>query len=162
MNPVRMGIIGCGVIGNTHLRMMAKIPLTKVVAVADIIESRAREAGTKYGVPGVYTTAAALLEDKDVEAVVLAMPACERLPIALVAYAKGKHVLTEKPVAMNAGDVRRMIAARGKLISGCCSSRFRLFASADAAAKAFKDGKLGLWVPLKRGCAMVKIVTATE
>jgi len=143
MNPVRIGVIGCGVIGNTHLRVMAGIPLAKVVAVADIMESRAREAGATCGIPGVYTSADALLADKNVEAVILAMPACERLPIALKAYAKGKHLLTEKPVAMNAADVRRMIEARGKLISGCCSSRFRNFASADAAAGVVASGALG-------------------
>jgi len=143
MEPVRFGIIGCGVIGNTHLRVMAKLPQTRVVAVADIIEERAREAGRKYSVPGVYTTAEALIADHAVEAVVLAMPACERLPIALNAYVNGKHVLTEKPVAMTAADVRKMIKARGNLISGCCSSRFRQFKSADAAAGVVARGTLG-------------------
>jgi len=143
MNPVRMGVIGCGVIGNVHLKVMSRVPLARVVAVADIREERAREAGAKYGIEGVYASADALLADKQVEAVVLAMPACERLPIALAAYAKGKHVLTEKPVAMNAGDVRKMIGARGNLVSGCCSSRFRLFKSADAAAEVVASGALG-------------------
>jgi predicted dehydrogenase len=143
VDPVRFGIIGCGVIGNVHLKVMSKLPLARVVAVADIIEERAREAGTKYRVKGVYYSAEALLADRDVEAVVLAMPACQRLPIALSAYAKGKHVLTEKPVAMNAADVGRMIAARGNLISGCCSSRFRHFKSAAAAAAVVASGALG-------------------
>lgn len=138
-----MGVIGCGVIGNVHLRVMAESPLMTVAAVADIIESRAKEAAAKYGIKGVYNNADALLADGNVEAVVLAMPACERLPIALAAYARGKHVLTEKPVAMNAADVGRMIAARGNLISGCCSSRFRHFKSAAAAAAVVASGALG-------------------
>jgi len=143
MEPVRMGVIGCGVIGNVHMRVMTESPLMTVAAAADIIESRVKEAGAKYGIKGVYNTADALLADGNVEAVVLAMPACERLPIALAAYAKGKHVLTEKPVAMNAGDVRKMIAARGKLISGCCSSRYHSYKSTQAATAVIASGELG-------------------
>jgi predicted dehydrogenase len=143
MDMVRIGVIGCGVIGNTHLKVLSTLPAARVVAVADLIEERARTAGTQYGIKGVYTSAEALLADGDVEAVILAIPACERLPIALSAYAKRRHVLTEKPVAMCAADVRRMIAARGDLISGCCSSRFRHFKSAEAATGVVASGALG-------------------
>jgi len=45
---------------------------------------------------------------------VLALPTAGRAELALAAFSAGKHVLVEKPIALNAGEVRRMIAARGE------------------------------------------------
>jgi predicted dehydrogenase len=55
----------------------------------------------------------------------------------------GKHVLLEKPVALNAGEVQQMIAARGDRLVGCCSSRHRFLPSAMAAADVVASGRLG-------------------
>ena len=143
MKPVSLGIIGCGVIGKVHLQAATQSPLIDVVALADLREQAAREAGEKFGVRTVYTDANALLDDPHVEAVILAMPACHRTDLALRAFAKGKHVLTEKPVAMNADEVRRLIHARGELTAGCCSSRVRFCESADAATEFVAGGALG-------------------
>ncbi len=52
-------------------------------------------------------------------------------------------MLLEKPVAMNEGEVRRMIAARGKLVAACCSSRFRFLQGARVAADFIASGALG-------------------
>ena len=79
----------------------------------------------------------------DVEAVVLAMPTGDRAGMAIDAFAKGKHVLVEKPIAMNAAAVEAMIAERGDRISGCCSSRHRLQPGARAAMDFIATGALG-------------------
>jgi len=143
MKPVKLGIIGCGVIGHVHLQAAGESPLINVVAVADLREEAAREAAEKFGVKKTYTNADALLADKDIEAVVLAMPTCGRTELAIKAFDQGKHVLTEKPVAMNAGEVERMIEARGKLTAACCSSRYRFTESARAASEFVASGGLG-------------------
>ena len=143
MEPVRLGVIGCGVIGPHHLQAATESPLIEVVAVADLVEERAREAAQRFGVAKTYTEGAALIEDPDVEAVVLAFPADHRTELALHAFAHGKHVLTEKPVAMNAGEVRQMIAARGDLVAATCSGRFRFPEGAQAAAELVASGALG-------------------
>ncbi len=143
MEAVRLGIVGCGVIGRVHLHAARTSPLTDVVAVADLRADAAREAAEEFGVPAAYDSAGPLLGDPHVEAVVLAMPACSRTEVALQAFANGKHVLTEKPVAMNAAEVERMIAAKGDLVAGCCSSRFRFFESADVATRFLATDALG-------------------
>ncbi|NOZ27660.1 MAG: Gfo/Idh/MocA family oxidoreductase [Chloroflexi bacterium] len=143
MEPVRLGVVGCGVIGRVHLQMATDSPLIDVVAVADLREQAAREAAERFGVGTVYTDADDLFADPQVEAVVLALPARDRTELALRAFAAGKHVLTEKPVAMNAGEVERMIRARGDLVAGCCSSRFRFLPSARAASDLIASGALG-------------------
>lgn len=143
MQPVRLGVIGCGVIGNVHLAAATASPLIEVVAIADLRPEASGPAAEKFGIERVYGEGAELLADPAVEAVILAMPACHRLRLALLAFAAGKHVLTEKPVAMNAGDVRRMIQARGELTSGCCSCRYRFTESARAATDFIAGGALG-------------------
>jgi predicted dehydrogenase len=143
MDPVRLGVIGCGVIAQRHLRAAKASPQIEVLAVADVREEAARQTAAAFGVPTVYTSANALLKDKRIEAVVLAVPAAPRLKLAQRAFARGKHVLTEKPVAMNAREVRKLIAARGNLVAGCCSSRMRFQPSAEAAARYVASGALG-------------------
>ena len=144
MVPVRLGVIGCGVIGQQHLEAATDSPLTEVEAVADLRGEAARDAARKFGIKAAYDNAEALLNDPNVEAVVLAMPACSRTALAIQAFARNKHVLTEKPVAMNAREVEQMIRARGeKLVAACCSSRMRFFESAEAATKFVGSGALG-------------------
>jgi len=143
MEPVRLGVIGCGVIGPTHLKLAAKCPLAKVVAVADLIEERARSRAEEFGIPAVYFNDEDLLNDPRVEAVVLAMPTGDRTPVAYKALKRGKHVLLEKPVAGKASDVRKMMALRKDRVVGCCSPRMAFSAHAEAAAACVASGALG-------------------
>ncbi len=143
MKPVRLGVIGCGVIGQNHLRAATESPLLDVVAVADFREDAAREAADKFHINTVYADGSALIDAPDVEAVVLATPTAGRTKLALQAFARGRHVLIEKPVAMNVGEVRRMIKARGNLTAACCSSRQRFLEGAGVAADFIADGALG-------------------
>jgi predicted dehydrogenase len=151
MEPVRLGVVGCGVIGSAHLAAAVAIPETcKLVALADLIDDRAEAAVRKYGAtPGQgpirkYRSGAELIEkDAEVEMVILAFPVAKRTAEGLRAFRCGKHLLTEKPVAMNAAEVRQLIAARGGLTGGCCQSRFRFFEHAKVAAKFLATGALG-------------------
>jgi len=143
MKKVRLGVIGCGIMGPRHLNAAMKTGLYELVAVADPVEERVRKAAQDYGVKKSYLDGAALLEDQDVEAVILALPTNVRTKLALKAFANGIHVLNEKPVAMNAVEARQLIKARKKLIAGCCSSRFRFLPGNEAAADFIASGALG-------------------
>jgi predicted dehydrogenase len=143
MEPVKLGVVGCGVIGPTHMDAAVKSPLLELVAVADLIEDRARAAAERYGAPKVYREGADLIDDPDVEAVVLAFPTQHRTALGLHALANGKHLLTEKPVAMNAAEVKQLIAAQGDLKAACCSSRYRFIAGAQVATDFIGSGALG-------------------
>ncbi len=143
MEPVKLGVIGCGVIGPSHLKAAAASELLETVAVADLIEERVKKAAEEFSVPKTYREGADLVEDPDVEAVVLAFPARGRTELGLKALGHGKHLLTEKPVAMNADEVRQMIAAKGELKAACCSSRFRFMEGAQVATDFIASGALG-------------------
>lgn len=143
MKQVNLGIIGCGVIGTIHIQNAAKSKLINLIAVADQIEERRREVAEKFGIKKTYSSGEALLKDPDVEAVVLALPTGMRASLALRAFNSGKHVLLEKPAAMNAGELKQMINACGELVGACCSSRYRFLESADFTADFIAGGALG-------------------
>lgn len=143
MNPVKLGVIGCGVIGSRHVAAAAASPVIDLVAVADLRSDVAQQMAQQYGVPSVYGPAEELLADPSIEAVVLAMPAHIRTALALQAFAQGKHVLTEKPVAMNADEVRQLLVAQGDLVAACCSSRYHFLAATKMVTEFLAGGALG-------------------
>ena len=141
--PVRLGIIGCGVISGSHLRLAAGCPQAEVVAVAALLPEKANARAKEFGIPTVYFNDTDLISDPRVEAVVLAMPVGERTPVAFKALRHGKHVLLEKPVAAKASDVKRMMAMSSGRVIACCSSRMTFTRYAEAAAKCVASGALG-------------------
>jgi predicted dehydrogenase len=143
VEPIRLGLIGCGVIGRQHALRASMSSMVKLVAVADLIEERARDVADKYAVPVLYREGLDLLDDKSVEAVILALPTCGRLVLAMKAFRNGIHVLTEKPVAMNAGDCKKMIAARGALVAVCGQARPRITPAMSRVAGFIRTGALG-------------------
>ncbi len=143
MEPVRLGVIGCGVIGSRHLQSATASPLIDVVAIADLIEANRHRATEAFQPRRVYEDGMDLINDPEIEAIVLAFPTVGRTKLALEAFARGKHVLTEKPVAMNSDEVRTMIKARGDLTAACCSSRYRFPEGADLVTDFIASGALG-------------------
>jgi len=143
MDPVKVGVIGCGVIGSRNLQDAQAGEFTEVVAAADLRVER-REWAAEQGVPRIYEDGRDLLDqDEEVEAVIIAFPAAARTAMALRAFARGKHALVEKPVAMNAREVETMIAARGNLVGACFSGRYRGYESAGVATEFVASGALG-------------------
>lgn len=143
---LKLGLVGCGVIGQVHLRVAPAIEGAHFTAVCDVREDIARDVAAQHGIARVHTDALALFADAEVDAVVLALPANLRTALGVAAMQHGKHVLTEKPVAMNAGEVKQLIAARdmaSDLVAGCTSSRLRFLPSAKAITDFIATGALG-------------------
>ena len=152
MKPVKLGVIGCGAIGSYHIDGALEDDGIDLVAVADINKGLADSKAEQFGIAKAYAGGSELLADKDVEAVVLAMPTGVRSKLALQALAAGKHVLLEKPVAMNAAEVQSFIDARGGLTVACCSSRYQFVAYAQTVRNAVTSGMLGPVRMLRARC----------
>jgi len=111
---VRIGIIGCGGIANgKHMPSLAKVKNAKMVAFCDIIEERALKAREKYGTPdcAVYTDYKKLLEDKTIDVVHVLTPNRSHSFITVDALEAGKHVMCEKPMAINSAEAQKMLDA---------------------------------------------------
>ncbi len=111
---VRVGIIGCGGIANgKHLPALSKLNNVEMVAFCDIVEERAVKARDKYGIEGaaVYTDYRQLLEDKTIDVVHVLTPNRSHSFITVDALEAGKHVMCEKPMAINAAEAQKMLDA---------------------------------------------------
>lgn len=122
-DKVRIGIIGCGGIANgKHLPSLKKLDDVEMVAFCDIVAERAEKAAQEFGVPGakVYTEYKELLEDKSIDVVHVLTPNRSHSFITVDALEAGKHVMCEKPMAINSVEAKKMLDAAkrtGKLLT---------------------------------------------
>ena len=130
MAKLKGGIVGCGGIGTSkHLPSINKVGLCEVVAFCDIIEERAIDAAKKFGTPDarVYTDYKEMLKE-NLDVVFVCTPNRSHSEITVAALESGKHVLCEKPMAINYEEAMKMVDAQkrtGKLLSIGYQNRYR-------------------------------------
>ncbi len=111
---LKIGIIGTGNIASAHLRSYQKNPNVEIYALCDLNEARVKSAAEKYGVTRTYTDMHEMLKLKELDAVSVCTWNSAHAPAAIAALEAGKHVLCEKPMATNAQDAEKMLAAAKK------------------------------------------------
>src|SRR5690349_12850699 len=107
--PIRIGIIGCGQIAQTHLTNYAKIPDAKVIACADIDPVAADTTAATFSIPNVYYTAQEMLKRDDLDAIDVCVHNNLHMPATVAALESGRHVYCEKPMAGTYRDAATML-----------------------------------------------------
>lgn len=110
---VRAAVIGLGM-GRYHVSNFASCPECELVAVCDLDKDRLARVQGEFGVPRAVTEWEDVLAMEDVDVVAVALPNVFHKPVTIAAFETGKHVLCEKPLAMNAGEAKEMVAAGRK------------------------------------------------
>lgn len=116
---LRVGIVGVGNIAQSHIDAYQKDPHAEVYALCDINEERLKKNGEKHGITRLYTDVKEMVKLEELDAVSICTWNCAHAPCAIAALNAGKHVLCEKPMAMNAAQAEEMKAAAeraGKLL----------------------------------------------
>ncbi len=116
-NTVRIGIIGCGGIANgKHMPSLMKIPGVLMVAFCDIVPERAKKAAKEFGTPDakIYEDYKQLLSDPSIDVVHVCTPNRSHSPITVDALEAGKHVMCEKPMAINSAEALKMLEAANR------------------------------------------------
>jgi scyllo-inositol 2-dehydrogenase (NAD+) len=109
---LKVGLVGLGRLGRVYARDLAfRIPESRLVAVADPVPGLAEEVAREFDVPRSYTEPGALLDDKDVEAVVVVTPTRTHREVVLAACARKKPTFCEKPPALTLEETAEMKAA---------------------------------------------------
>ncbi len=141
---VRVGLIGCGKIAQTHAAALSSLAESDFAAVADLDVDRARAMAEDFHVPRVFPDAEALLASGEVEAVVVCTPHPSHTPLVVAAAEAGVHVLCEKPITTRLTDADRMIAAaeRANIKFGVIFQR-RFWPAAQRIRRAIDTGQLG-------------------
>ncbi len=128
---IRIGIIGCGGIANSkHMPSLKKVADVEMVAFCDIIPERAEKAARNFGTPDAkcYTDYRELLKDETIDVIHVCTPNRSHSFITVDALEAGKHVMCEKPMAINSVEAKKMLDAAertGKKLSIGYQSRFR-------------------------------------
>jgi predicted dehydrogenase len=107
--PLRVGVVGVGIMGANHARVFAGLSDVQLVGVADPNRAQRDLVTRVLGTPAVDNLEALL--DMDIEAVTIAAPTHLHHEIALKCIERGLHVLVEKPVASTVDEGREIIAA---------------------------------------------------
>jgi predicted dehydrogenase len=124
---MKLAVVGLGFMGSTHLKALSKVPGASLAAVCShderklagdlsAVKGNLGGAGEQLDFSGVrkYRDTDALLADPEIEAVDLCLPTDLHEPVAVAALRSGKHVLVEKPMALDGASAGRMIAEAEK------------------------------------------------
>jgi predicted dehydrogenase len=132
MAKLRLGIIGTGgICNNKHLPSLAKVSSeVEVVALCDLIREKAENTVKRHGLENVaiYGDYKELLADTSIDVVHVCTPNVSHCEITVAAFAAGKHVLCEKPMAATTEDAQKMVDAwkkSGKKFTVGYQNRFR-------------------------------------
>jgi len=115
MKEIRIGMIGQGIIAQSHLEAYASIEGAKVVAVCDINEAKLKASAEKHHVEATYTDYRELLRRDDIDAVDVCLHNNLHAPIACDVMLAGKDCYCEKPMAGSYRDAKAMYDLAQKL-----------------------------------------------
>lgn len=151
--PIRVGVVGCGNVSRQYLTNLATTSELEFVTCADIIDLNAEAIAQEFGLRKAASVVA-LLEDPEVDLVLnLTLPTSHAL-VSLQALAAGKHVYTEKPIAVTLDDAKAIVieAENRGLMVGSAPDSF-LSAGHVACTELVRDGAIG--VPVSVNACML-------
>jgi len=117
--PLRLALVGCGRISQTHFEAIRNVEGIELVAVCDVLEDRARAAGDANGVAW-FTEYEAMLRQAECDVVSICTPSGLHPEHGIMAAQAGKHVISEKPMAIT-------LESADALIRACDEANVRLF-----------------------------------
>jgi predicted dehydrogenase len=142
---VRVGVIGCGPQGNSHVGSLKSLKHAELAYVCDVDQQRvAKAVESSGGVAKAVADFRKILDDPSVDAVTIATPDHWHAPIALLALAAGKHVYVEKPCCHNVREgqlLREAVHRSGKVLAHGTQARSN--PAMQQAMKLLQDGVIG-------------------
>src|SRR5919107_4948375 len=150
---VRIAVVGTGAIAQlTHIPVISKLRGASLVALCDNDAANARALADRFEVPDVFTDLEELLDSDELDGVVIATPNHLHEPHALSALKAGVDVLCERPLALSARGVERVLAAAqkgGRKVLVGNNHRFR--SDVQALGRFLGNGELGKMVGIRAG-----------
>jgi predicted dehydrogenase len=143
--PIRIAIIGAGAVSDYHhvpgIRLDSR---ARLVAACDSDPALLQRRKQEWGIEKVSTDAEALCADPEIDAVIICTPNFTHQPIALAAARHGKHIMCEKPLGLNGGEVREMFeAARDHGVVHMTAFTYRFAPSMRYLKHLVRSGALG-------------------
>lgn len=151
MRKLGIGVVGVGEMGKRHAENLRRnVPGARLIAIADVAAERARRVATELEIESSYGSLEALLENKEIEAVLIATPDKFHAQAIALAARAGKDILCEKPLALNLADAHAALDAVAKGGRRLQVGFMRRYDPAYAAAmKRIEAGEIGVPVIFK-------------
>lgn len=128
MKTIKVGMIGAGQIASFNCEAIQAHRQAEVVAIADPSLERAKALQEKYALPHAYESATEMMADADIDAVSIAVPNAFHASYAIAALQAGKHVMLDKPFALNMAEALSVAEAAKtsrKIFTVAMNMRFR-------------------------------------
>jgi len=151
MSKLGIGVLGVGEMGKRHAENLRRlVPEARLVGIADFSAERARQVADELEIENYYANLDAMLERKDLDAVLIATPDKFHAQNVITAANAGKDILCEKPLALNLADARAALSAVAKSGRRLQVGFMRRYDPAYAAAmKRIEAGEIGVPVIFK-------------
>lgn len=124
----KIGLVGAGSIARAHADANKKLADVEITSLAEAVEDRGRAFAAEYGIPNFYTDYQQMLADPELDGVIVCLPNFLHAPVSIAAMKAGKHVLVEKPMALNSEAAAEMAAVAqqtGRTLMIALNNRYR-------------------------------------
>lgn len=138
-DKVKIGVIGVGQIGLSHLHAYRELPV-EIVAISDINPDARNAAAEQFGIARTFADFRELLQIEEIQAVDVCLHNNLHAPITLAAFEAGKHVYCEKPIAGSYADGAAMVAAAKRTGRRLAIQMATLYAGETRAAQRLIEG----------------------
>lgn len=142
-STIGVGVAGTGFIGPAHVEALRRNGIT-VLGLAENTREKAQQKAAEMGIPRIYGSLDEMLKDEDIQVVHLATPNYLHYPHAKAALLAGKHVVCEKPLAMNtreSAELVQLAKESGKV--NAVNFNIRMYPLVQQARSMVQSGELG-------------------
>src|SRR5258705_12170896 len=144
MKTVKAGIIGTGFIGPAHVEAARRLGFVEMLGLCEANEELAKSKADKLNIPKAYSSVKAFLADKEIEVVHNCTPNHLHFEISKQIIAAGKHIISEKPLAMTTEESKELVnLAADAGIVNAIDFNYRYYPLVQEAKAMVDSGKLG-------------------
>ena len=143
LNGIKAGVVGIGFIGVAHVEALRRLGVD-VIGVVGSTPERAKAKAESAGLPSVYESMEALVADPEIDVVHIASPNYAHADQVRLALDAGKHVVCEKPLALNSDDTADLVTRAGEsgLVNAVCFN-IRFYPANHQAMAMVASGAIG-------------------
>lgn len=144
MKKIKVGVIGTGFIGPTHIEAVRRLGFVEIIGLATSSYEKAKEKAAELGIPKAYSDYREMLQDPEIEVVHNCTPNHLHFSINKEIILAGKHVLSEKPLAMSSQESGELLelAKKHGVVHGV-NFNYRQMASVQNLEKMVTGGEFG-------------------
>ncbi|MCP8969777.1 Gfo/Idh/MocA family protein [Ectobacillus ponti] len=144
MEKIKVGIIGTGFIGPTHIEAIRRLGFVEVVGLAENSQAAAEQKAAALSIPKAYGSYQDMLQDPDIQVIHNCTPNHLHFTINKEIILAGKHVLSEKPLAMTSSESAELLAlAKQHGVVHGVNFNYRQYAAVQQLASMVRTGDLG-------------------